>query len=202
MNLQSFFISPEEKFWKWFQENENLIFNFETNRGYVFNELNFKLGKVNKGLTFEFGPIKEDGTREFIISADGIKKVFNAVELLYNKKPALTKWKIIKFRPRRNPINDLTIGNITVKADEVNYRLFKDENPNKIGIMLFFKNCQAGEKHKIGQIGYLLLDEALGEYDVETRVGAIVFEPADSEYYPQSRPLKELPEDFDGLFSR
>lgn len=48
-----------------------------------------------------------------------------------------------------------------------------------------------------GQIGYLLLDEALGEYDVETHVGAIVFFNRISKYFEHARPLSELPSHFD-----
>lgn len=200
MNLLSLFNNPEERFWKWFVENENMLFNFETNREPIFDKLNIELGKVHTGLTFEFGPLMDDGTREFIISADGIKKVFPLVESLFKKRPKLKRWRVIKFRPRRNPINDLTIDNKTIKADEVNYILFKDRDPNKVGIMLFFKEYQQDINDTLEQIGYLLLDEALGEYDVETRIGAVAFESTDSKYYVQSHPLKELSEDFDGQF--
>jgi len=200
MSLLSFLKSPEEQFWKWFQNNEILIYNFENDREHIFDKLNSELEKVNKGLTFEFGPIKEDDTREFIISADGIQKVFPAVERLFNKRPELTHWKVIKFRPRRYPLSDITINNTTVKADEVNYILFDDQDPDKVGIMLFFKDYYKDEKDTLGQAGYLLLDEALGEYDVETRVGAIIFESRDSRYYAQSHPLIELAEDFNGQF--
>ncbi len=201
MSVFSLFTSKEELFWRWFQKNENMIFNFDTDREHVFDRLNFELGKVNNGLTFEFGSIKNDGTREFIISADGIRRVFPAVERLFNRKPELARWKVIKFRPRRYPICNMTINNMTIKADEVNYIFFEDQNPDKVGIMLFFEEYYKDEKDTMGQAGYLLLDEALGEYDVETKVGAIVFETKDSEYYGQSLPLMNMAEDFDKQFS-
>jgi len=199
--MLSFFKSKEVLFWKWFQNNEDIIFDFETDREHIFDRLKFQLGKVNNGLTYEFGPIKDNGTREFIISADGIKNVFQAVERLFNEKPELKRWEVIKYRPRKYPINDITMSNITIKADEVNYILFDDQNPDKVGIMLFFQDYFTDEKGTMDQVGYLILDEALGEYDVETRVGAIFFESKDSEYYVQSHPLKDLAKDFNGQFS-
>jgi hypothetical protein len=53
-----------------------------------------------------------------------------------------------------------------------------------------------------GQIGYLFLDEALGEYAVETQVGFVEFQPRESEYFGQSHPLRELPRDFDDYWAR
>src|ERR1700722_18171438 len=64
--------TPED-FWKWFQSNEDTLFNFEKNREQTFDKLGAEMHKLNPSLTFEFGPI-EDGKREFVISADGIKE--------------------------------------------------------------------------------------------------------------------------------
>ena len=54
------------------------------------------------------------------------------------------------------------------------------------------------------QIGYLLLDEALGEFDVETRLGLIkMLAPGDPVAIEAERyPLSKLPSDFDGLVAR
>jgi hypothetical protein len=46
---------------------------------------------------------------------------------------------------------------------------------------------------------YLLLDQALGEYDVETRVGGIIVE-APSQSSPETISLEQLPKAFDDLF--
>jgi hypothetical protein len=92
--------SPEEEFWRWFLANDTRLFDFESDRERVFDELQARLHKVKAGLTFEFGP-KENGARDFVISADGIKDVFPSVVLLANAAPSLPRWKIIKFRPRR-----------------------------------------------------------------------------------------------------
>ena len=92
--------TPEQAFWSWFEKNEKRLFTFETDRDRVFNELAGKLKQVHESVTFEFGPV-EDGKREFVISADGIKDAFPAVEKLYALAPKLPRWKFIKFRPRR-----------------------------------------------------------------------------------------------------
>lgn len=150
-------------------------------------------------LTFEFGPVK-DGKREFVLSAGGIKAAFPAVEALYSKAPALPRWVWVKFRPRRVPINDLDYGGKKVRADDVRYLLAKDGD--KVGIVLFFDGYSDAEKTTYGQIGYLFLDEALGEYAVETQVGFIGFDSRESKHFDRSHPLRELPGAFDEYFGR
>jgi hypothetical protein len=49
-------------------------------------------------------------------------------------------------------------------------------------------------------IAFLFLDQALGEYDVETRIGEIRIEDT-SKAPPKAYPLKELPVRFDELFA-
>lgn len=190
----------EEKFWKWFEKNEVRIFEFEKDKNKIFNELSSQLTKINKDLTFEFGPV-EKGKRDFVISAGGIIESFSAVEKLFLASPKMKRWNIIKFRPRRNPINDLNFGGKNIKADDVYYMLFKDDDLNKVGIAIFLDGYKEKERDIYAQMGYLFLDEAIGEYDVETKVGAIVFESKESKYFKQAKRLKEIGKEFDEYFN-
>ena len=191
--------SNEAAFWKWFATNENRLFTFEANQEAVFDELAVEMRRVNSDLTFEFGPVI-NGKREFVISAGGIRSAFPAVEALYSSAPTLKRWVWVKYRPRRLPINDLEFDGKKVKADDVRYVLAKDGD--KVGIILFFDGYSEDQKNTYGQIGYLFLDEALGEYAVETQVGFIEFDSQDSQYFSRSHPLKELPAQFDEYWGR
>lgn len=195
--------TKEQAFWKWFESNQDDLFHFERDRDAVFDRLSGALNRVNRDLTFEFSPVRKDGTREFVISAAGIKAAFPSVEALYAAAPKLPKWTIVKYRPRRFPIHDLDYAGRKVKCADVYYAIFKDDDPNKVGIMIFLNGYTEKEKGTVwGQIGYLFLDEALGEYDVETHVGAIVFSNRESKYFEHARPLSELPAHFDEKLGR
>jgi len=200
--IMSFFSckSSEQKFWGWFAKNEKKLYDFENNQAALFNELAKQMHKVNSDLTFEFGPKRDDGTREFVISANGIQSAFPYVEFLHNCAPQFEKWKIIKFRPARYPLNELTYENITIKADDIKFLLFKDENPEKVGIMLFIKGYNKINENKFRAIGFLFLDQALGEYDVEMIVGTIEFESIQSKNYDKSIPIKELAKNINAYF--
>jgi hypothetical protein len=54
--------SSEQAFWKWFQGNEAMLFDFEKDQERVFDRLASEIHKVDPALTFEFGP-KQDGRR-------------------------------------------------------------------------------------------------------------------------------------------
>jgi hypothetical protein len=189
----------EEAFWTWFTAHESQLFSFEKNQEAIFDDIGARLHRINTDLTFEFGPV-ENGKREFAISAGGIKASFPSVEALYKNAPPLPRWVWVKYRPRRLPLSDLNYGGRAVKADDVRYLLAKDGD--KVGVVLFFEGYNEEEKGTFGQIGYLFLDEALGEYSVEMQVGFIDFQGHDSKYFAQSQPLRELPSHFDEQVSR
>jgi hypothetical protein len=188
--------TPELDFWRWFQENESMLFDFERDQKRTFHQLRTALKKVNPHLTFEFGP-KQDGKREFVISAGGLKAAFPAVESLYSAAPNLDRWLFVKFRQRQYPLYDIEYSNKTIKVADVRFSLSKDDNPNKVGIIIFMPGYNEAEKTVYDHIAYLMLDEALGEYDVETRVGFIEVQGHDSRYFPGSLPLDELGSRFD-----
>lgn len=195
--------SATGSFWKWFISNEKDLYDFESNQEAVFDRLTKEMHKVHEDLTFEFSPVRENGTREFVISAGGIKEAFPAVESLHDSAPKLARWNVLKYRQRRSPLNDLDFGGRRTKAKEVHYLIFKDDDPEKVGIMLFLDGYINDEQDLTWkQIGYLFLDEALGEYDVEMHVGAIVFFDRESEYYEHASPLAELADHFDRKLGR
>jgi len=164
----------------------------------LFDELSEALERVGDHLCFEFGP--PDEKREFVISADGIKDGFPAVVALKKAAPRLDRWEIIAFRPRRCPMPVIE-NDVTIDPSDVEFSLFTEDDVP--GIQLFLPGMPEGDAQKTYRsIGYLLLDQALGEYDVETAVGPIdmVATPSGSE--PERFPLSELPRMFDELVER
>ena len=190
-------------FWTWFSKNEAALYAMQPEnvevREALFDRVSEQLEKVDENLTFEFGP-PEHGVRDFVISAAGIRSSFPAVEQLARQAPVLPRWKIIAFRPRRSPVNTLTYADITLIPKDVQVALFRDGK--KIGLVLYFKSYSEAQKNAYGQAGYLLLDEALGEYDVETKVGYVEFKKLDADTPPDSVRLSELAAFFDQHYKK
>jgi hypothetical protein len=199
MSMLGFFniahASVEDDFWQWFQRNEADLFDFERDQEATFDRLAGEMHKVHPSLTFEFGP-KENGRREFVISADGIKDAFPKVESLYASAPVMERWKFVKFRPRREPF-DIEYSGMSVKANTVSVLLEPDGQ--KVGLTVFIPGYTQENHNTYAGIAFLLLDQALGEYDVETRVGFIEVK-APSPGPAQVRSLQELPKAFDDFF--
>ncbi len=189
--------APQDLFWEWFIEHEAELYDFEFDREKVFDQLAFELLKIDSNLVFEFGP--KNPKREFVISAGGIRTAFPAVVSLAHAAPALERWTITAFRPRRTPISNVEIRGKRINPEQVQCSLL--DNGKIAGIYLFLPGFQEADVD-LKQIGYLLLDEALGEYDVETRLGLIKMLSPDEPTNEDRYPLVELPELFDGLVAR
>jgi hypothetical protein len=188
--------SPDSTFWSWFKENEKKIFDFENDREHVFDELQIHLHKVHPDLTFEFGP-REEGKREFVISADGIKAAFPAVVALADAAPSLPRWKITKFRPRRGFQSAVTHNGLKISPEQVQFTVEPDGQ--KVGITLFILGYDPNEHDKYSGVAFLMLDQALGEYDVETKVGFIELRVSSTPSKLVKQPLSELTRSFDNL---
>lgn len=149
---------------------------------------------MEQNLTFEFGP-DIDGVREYVISAGGIRNSFHAVEALAEGAPDLPRWKITKYRPRRPDLGRLQIGEQMIDPQDVEFAL--DRDGDRVGLFLFIDGYSESNSKLWGQVGFLFLDVALGEYDVETKVGHIDFKPYAFKTELERRPLTELPAHFD-----
>src|SRR5579883_3506273 len=190
-------MTSEQIFWKWFQDRENELFHFEADQERIFDSLAEELQKVNPHLTFEFSP-EENGKREFVISAGGIKKAFPAVTSLKSAAPVLPRWHVIAFRPRRAPMV-IQLGDKRIDPEDVQFSLL--DNGKIAGLYLFMPGYKEDDL-ALKQIGYLLLDEALGEYDVETKVGLIKMLAPEMDCDFERYPLKQLPALFDRLVAQ
>lgn len=185
--------APEIKFWSWFEKNQNMLFNFEKDQERVFDKLAAAMRKVHPELTFEFGPI-ENGTREFVISADGLKDAFPAVEALFLSAPELSLWKFIKFRPRRE-VMTIQMGDVKLNPSDLAVALEPDGK--KTGLTVFVKGYDETKKSQLLHVVYLMLDQAIGEYDMETKVGFIEMRPYEELSPCKKHDFGDLAENFD-----
>jgi hypothetical protein len=189
---------PEVQFWTWFEENQEDIFHFERNQEAIFNKLHKALTRVHRDLTFEFGPI-EDGKRVFVLSADGLKGAFPAVESLHASAPSLPRWTFIKFRPRR-PAMAIQIEDFRLEPSDVEVAIEPDGD--KAGLTLFIRDYSDARKNQFLQIAFLMLDQAIGEYDMITGVGFVEIKPFDQRSQYPRYSFADLPQMFDRFMEK
>jgi hypothetical protein len=155
--------SKEQIFWDWFIKNADLYFSFEGNQKVLFSRLKAELNKIHPDIVFEFSPILENGTREFVISADGIKSTFPIVTTLVKQAPELKEWKIVAFRQPHKNVNQVNYQNLTINFDDVFFRYAKDNG--KIGLELNIRGYLDSPEWSTAV--FILLDNILGEFDTE-----------------------------------
>jgi hypothetical protein len=188
-----------EQFWLWFEANQDELADFEMDQERVLDKLHSRLQMVDPELCFEFGPREMQSgcaVREFVVSAGGIRSSFPAVTALVAAAPKLKRWKITAFRPRRSPINGIYLRGHFLDPKAVTCSLLSDGE--RVGIRIYIPEYDENEI-AFKEIGYLMLDEALGEFDVETKVGFIQFcapAPPDD---AKRHSLVELPKLFDEM---
>jgi hypothetical protein len=188
----------QAEFWAWFVANEDKIWNIDRNQDKVIRMIGEALDRVDPGLAFEIGMEVEDGKREFILSADGIRSNMPKVESLYLSAPDMARWRIIKYRQRAPFGGKIRMAGKEISAEDVRFQVFNDGE--KVGILLMFDDFTEERRNQFAGIGFLFLDKALGELDVMTRVGFVDFAGPESNFYADARRLTELPKAFDEFF--
>lgn len=195
------FKTKPENFWKWFADHEAELFEFDSSdvrtRERLFDSVAAALRRVDRDLAFEFGPTSP--RREFVISAGGIKRAFPAVIALTKCAPKHERWQITAFRPRRWPLGEIEFRGKQARPEEVTFTLLQDGS--KAGIYLFIPSFSEDDMNW-KQIGYLLSDEAIGEYDVEMRLGLVKMLSPDQRTEGVRHPLVQLPTLFDEFVTR
>lgn len=186
--------SPEKKFWEWFSTSSNDYFlHLEDKHKEWFPILDKELHKVAKNLTYQFSPIKQNGKREFVISADGQKELIPDILSLVSASPKLERWEIIPFRQRQQELPVIEIEKFKVSPDDIYFEARVVNN--KISITLFVKNY-IPKKEYLGAI-FIILDSAIGEYDAMTQIDSLEVKVLDESKLTELKPLKDLPKFID-----
>jgi len=181
-------------FWTWFKDHRLEIAKLKRADEPVANQIATELHKVDPRLIFELGIGIEP--KEFIVSADGHREAFPAVKRLVAAAPEVTGWKIIAFRPRKAPGLTIELGEGTkLGANDLYFMVLPTTKPPAPLDIIVYVPGLGENKDKddaLKQVGFLLLDATLGEYDTETRLGGIAFKSI-AEKPAVAKPLRDLP---------
>ena len=121
------------------------------------------------------------------------------LEALHASAPSLSRWIFIKFRPRRSAMT-IQIGDLKLEPTDIEVAVEADEE--KAGFTVFVKGYNESLKTQFAQAAYIMLDQAIGEYDMETQVGFIEFKPFEDESKFRRHGLDKLPQMFDEFMKR
>ena len=186
----------EHQFWEWFQLNEDAFYTLESSKDPLLNELHEVLTSYYEGLTYQFSIKSPEGKKEFVISADGIAEAFPAVETLVDAAPEFDRWQIIAFRPRVSEEFELSMGSRVFTFDDFYFLHAMDVAT--IALQLHIRDFEDTPEYQ--QAAFIILDNILGEYDMETKVGHIEFLKLDEAKINDLYNIRDLPVVVDDLF--
>lgn len=192
-------VLANEPFWEWFKENVSRIEEGRRAHPTLPDEIVSRLREIHPDLVFEVATYG-DRPNEFIVSADGIRDVFPHVERVVASAPEIPGWRIIAFRPREEDWATSTLRYDGFELDP-NDLWFRADMIHGEFALTVFADGLAGERRKslIAAI-FLMLDGALGEYDVVTGVRYLDFEElTDAARLSGLRPFTELRDAFDTM---
>jgi hypothetical protein len=186
---------PKQEFWRWLANHRREI--HDEIKGaepperphWSIHELGRRLKDVDAGIVHEIG-MADPYTIELTLSADGIRSAFPAVIELAKSAPALNGFKISAFRPRCGNGFQLQVAGQTITDQLLTYRLIPDGDT--LGMQLFI-DCDLDQEVRT-MVGFLSLDQRLGEYDVATGLKWIEFAGGRP---PGALPVTGLAHDFD-----
>lgn len=187
--------SREQAFWEWFLAHEDLLWNVEDDLERRVQRIFAALHRVDRALTFDLSEPR-DGRREFVVSAGGNPAAFSAVVRLVQAAPRMARWTVTAFRPRRPAEGEIPLecGRV-VRMQDV--RFVAEESDGTLHLALFIPGFTRRHRDEFGEVGMVMLDILLGEFDVESRVGCILVGPPLP--HIRGRPLADLPALVDAL---
>lgn len=181
-------------FWKWFQKNADGL-RADADLQHTMERISTELEKGHKGVFAEIGA--DGANRLLVLSVDGDKKLFPLVQQLYKARPTVEGWTVAAFRQRDKDLTVIEMGGR--KLDPKSMKVVAEKNGEVFDVTVYVPGFTTTED--FGSILFITLDHTVGEYDMETRIGAIDWVSLDKAP-ATARPLAELPKLIDESFPR
>lgn len=182
--------SPAAEFWRWFEGNARRLAAEQRPSEATLDEIQGELQKAAPGLAFEIGYEGAGVPRVLVISADGIRDRFADVKrLVAAAPPKLPGWRVVAFRQRKADF-EVQYAGLRVHPRDV---WFESEGVGgALNVVVHVRDAGSHPLPALQGAVLLLLDSALGEYDVETRIDGIDIRPLPRD--PKAAGLKPLSE--------
>ena len=186
--------SQVEAFWSWFEKNADRITKAVNRQDHkvIVHDLGDRIDKAAPGVVHEIGRFDAD-TVELILSADGMHANIPGVLALSRAAPRLKGFVFTAFR-RRWPKPGLGIYDAHIGMEDLSY-VAEDGGDGRLDLTLYIRGDWDERQRNL--IGFLMLDQALGEYDVMTGLGHVDIEAAGTA--DRGKPFAGLTAEFDAF---
>lgn len=186
-----------DRFWDWFRDNSQLLASVAGKNHPVIETLSERIKEVHESFVFELSGV-DVAPHEFIVSGDGIKDMIPFVNRMVAAAPSIPGWKFTAFRPRMDDYCRYTLNYEGTKFDPKELWFWAGIDDGGFDIIVYHPDYEESERDTYVAGAYILLDMALGEYDVMTGIRYIDHQrlPDDPES-EELLPFSELRQVFD-----
>jgi len=186
-------VSPAriDAFWSWFRDHAaelRAVKDLEKTMGTV----SLEIAKVNPDVFGEIGAQGDD--RLLVLSADGRSELFGIVQAMFAARPTVPGWKIVAFR-QRDPGMQIAMGKTQLDAQVIKFTA-KPGDGGKLDVQVFVPGAATVDEMR--QVGFVVMDHTVGEFDMGTKVGNVDFAPI-KDAPATAKPLAEMPALVDAL---
>jgi hypothetical protein len=162
-----------KNFWAWFVERKALFDKFEENRELLTPEIVEQLKVFPQNLVVEIEP-PQNGSRRMAISADGIETTFPLVRSIVAAAPHLKGWQIVAFR-QPGPLAGIKLNYPGITLETSKMWIFPMESSGGFDCIIYFSNYSEEKRNLFINATYVLLDDAIGEYNVVKGIRTLDF---------------------------
>ncbi len=167
--------------WDWLKQNDSQLFlEYQDQPEETCRKIRHQIRRINHLLDCEIIPGKDRHT--LIVSPNNVHELFDDVRDIVSRAPQLKYWTITAFRPPR-PLNDVeNVKGIEYNIDD--FRVAATKNPDgRVDLNIGVKNFDQYDYYKLLSAMFRILQKALGEYNVEFRLGKVVLNPLDDKIH-------------------
>lgn len=195
-------------FWEWFAAHEARLFEIQLDEHGAVSDENMDqvvalaeaCSLVHPDLSVEIDHSSNPALRRLIVSANGITQHFPIVEEIVDRAPKMARWVAVKYRQRQRHINPLTLNGFTLRAEDLRFGITQQHSTGAFGIVIFIPGFTEEDRKSWTHMGFIFLDQVLGEFDVATKIQNVQFVSDRSHPTMDRLTYDALPRIFDHVF--
>jgi hypothetical protein len=207
-NAQSNEQDKTTAFWNWFKQHETVLSKMAGPNDPIFPEIGNRIKEIDQALAFEIGPAP-DNKKEFAVSADCRLELFPVVKKVVAAAPPLKNWTVVAFRQRTPPsaLQGMAIAAQTQDTNEAQampglavseMRYALKRSGDKADVVIYLKNYKGQQPLEF--MANMILQQAIGEYDLVTKINDVSFKPIDKDSDKSSKPFVKMAAELDQMF--
>lgn len=182
-----------QEFWNWLVAHQSQLDALDTPEEPFWDELLARLQALHEGLWFEVSA-KQEGDREFVITAQGDWELFPLVEAMVAVAPDMPGWIPVALKPAMGFEFSIAYRGLELDPEQIWFEPLVDADaPDVLGLRVAVAGFDDEQEEDYANGLLLMLDTALGEKTAAVDVDLVeVCEPPEDPDDEGFMPFKEL----------